>query len=152
MSSQMDLIKKLREETGVSIMECKKAVEETNGDMERAKKVLAQKGIEKAAKKADRETKQGVVASYIHANSQVGAMVELYCETDFVARTSDFKNLAHEICMQVAAMNPANKEDLENQVYIRDNSVKISDLVKKSIAKLGENIKIGKFLRLSLND
>ncbi len=146
------LIKTLREETGVSVMDCKKALVETNGDLEQAKKVLLKSGIEKAAKKADRATMQGIIDSYIHANSQVGVLLELQCETDFVARTDDFKNLSHEICMQIAAMNPKTKEDLENQDYIRDNSLKIADLIKKTIAKLGENIKIGRFARLSLND
>lgn len=145
------LIKKLREETGVSVMDCKKALEDTSGNLEKAKELLIERGIEKAEKKSDRETKQGIVTSYIHANNQVGVLLELLCETDFVARTEDFKALGHEICMQIAAMDPADKTELENQIYIRDNSLKISDLIKKNVAKLGENIKLGKFQRISLN-
>lgn len=133
-------------------MECKKALEETGGDIEKAKKVLQQKGIEKAEKKADRETKQGLISSYIHSTGQVGVLLELLCETDFVAKTDDFKELAHEICMQIAAMNPKDKEDLEKQPYIRDNSLTVLDLIKQKVSKLGENIKLGRFQRISLSE
>ncbi len=147
-----DLIKQLREDTEVSIMECKKALEDAMGDLKKAKEILLKKGVEKAAKKAGRETKQGIIESYIHATGQVGAMVELFCETDFVARTEDFKKLAHEICMQVASMDPKNVSELEKQVYIRDNKITIKDLVKQAISKLGENIKIGRIIRFSLSE
>jgi elongation factor Ts len=147
-----DLIKQLREQTGISIMECKKALEETSGDLAEAKKILQKKGIEKAEKKADRETKQGIISSYIHATGRVGAMVELLCETDFVARTDDFLELSHEICMQIAAMDPKDISDLEKQPYIRDNGLTIKDLIKNKILKLGENIKIGRLQRFSINE
>ena len=152
MTISIDLVKKLREETEVSIMECRRALEESNGDIEEAKKILSKKGIEKAAKKSDRETKQGIVYSYIHATGLVGAMVELLCETDFVARTDDFKELAKEISMQIAAMNPESVEGLEKQVYIRDNKLTVGDLIKQKIAKLGENIKVGRYSRISISE
>ena len=133
-------------------MDCRKALEKAKGDQKKAEKLLQSWGIEKAGKKEGRETKQGVVASYIHANGAVGALVELFCETDFVARTEDFKDLAHEICMQIAAMNPENSAELEKQPYIRDNKLTISELVKKTIAKLGENIKIGRIARFDIKE
>lgn len=145
-------IKKLREKTGAGIIDCRRALQESDGDEKKAQALLQSWGIEKAAKKEDRETKQGGIASYIHANGTVGAMIELFCETDFVARTDDFKNLAHEICMQVAAMNPTNAQELEKQPYIRDNKLTILDLIKKTIAKVGENIKIGRITRFAIND
>ena len=100
------MIKELREKTGAGIVDCKKALQEANGDMEKAVEILRKKGAAKAAKKADRATAEGIVISYIHAGGKVGALVELNCETDFVARTEDFKTLAREIAMQVAAMSP----------------------------------------------
>ncbi|MDD3399453.1 MAG: translation elongation factor Ts [Candidatus Paceibacterota bacterium] len=104
--ADMEQIKKLREETGVSITECKKALEQVQGDLDEAKKVLRERGIELAGKRAEKETAQGIVESYIHPNKKVGVLLELRCESDFVARSEDFQNLAHEICMQIAAMKP----------------------------------------------
>jgi elongation factor Ts len=144
------LIKKLREETGVSIADCRRALEETNGNHEKAVEWLKVQGLEKAAKKSDRETAQGLIESYIHQNGKVGVLVEILCETDFVARTEDFKHLAHEVAMQIAAMNPKDVDTLLNQDYIRDGSVKIGDLVKQTIAKLGENIVVKEFKRLEI--
>lgn len=137
-----DLIKELREKTSAGVMDCRKALEEANGDIEKAAEILRKKGIEKAEKKSDRETSQGLVEAYIHQTGKVGAMVSIACETDFVARTEDFKKLAHEVAMQVASMNPKNVEELLKQEYIRDSSKTISDLVKETIAILGENIVI----------
>src|SRR4030042_3575946 len=150
MKLDVGLIKKLREESGVSVADCKKALEETNGDYEKAKQWLKKHGIEKAEKKSDRETAQGLIESYIHQNGKVGAMVEVLCETDFVARTEDFKNLSHEIAMQVCAMNPKNVDTLLKQEYIRDGSITISDLIKQVIAKLGENIVVRQFKRFEI--
>jgi elongation factor Ts len=99
-------IKKLREETGVSMMECKKALEKTNGDIEKAKKVLRERGVELAGKRAARDTGEGLVASYIHSNNKVGVLLDIRCESDFVAKSDDFKSLAHEICLQIAAAKP----------------------------------------------
>ena len=144
------LIKQLREETQVSIADCTKALEEAKGDYEKAIQILKKRGIERAEKKADRETAQGIIESYIHQNGKVGVLLEILCETDFVARTEDFKKLAHEVAMQIAAMNPKNVEVLLKQEYIRDGSVTIENLIKQAIGKLGENIRVKAFTRYEL--
>ena len=144
------LLKKLRQETEVSIADCRKALEETGSDYEKALAWLKKRGIEKAEKKADRETSQGLIESYIHQNGKVGALVEVLCETDFVARTDDFRHLAHELAMQVAAMAPKNVDTLLKQEYIRDGSVTIGNLIKQTIAKLGENIVVKEFKRFEI--
>src|SRR5690606_19119990 len=144
-------IKELRQKTRAGVMDVKQALEESNGDMAKAEEWLKQKGLASAAKKGDRETSQGVIATYIH-NGRIGAMVEVNCETDFVAKTDDFQNLSQDIAMQVAAMDPENIEALLEQEFIKDPSHKISDLVKGAIAKLGENIVIGRFVRYELGN
>ncbi len=146
----LEQLKKLRNETQVSIADCRKALEESNGDYEKALQWLKKHGIEKAGKKSERETTQGVIESYIHQNSKVGALIEVLCETDFVARTGEFRHLAHEIAMQVAAMNPKDVKSLLKQQYIRDPSLSVQDLIKQAIAKLGENIVVQRFQRLEL--
>jgi len=146
----INLLKKLREETQAGIADCRKALEETNGDYKKAQDWLRKHGLEKADKKGDRETSQGVIDAYIHQNGRVGAMVEILCETDFVARTEEFKKLAREVGMQIAAMNPKDVESLLKQEYIRESSKTIQELVKEAIAKLGENIVIKRFSRLEL--
>ena len=150
MAVDVKQIKKLREETGVSIADCRVALEESNGVYEKALVWLKKRGIEKAEKKQDRETMQGLIESYVHQNGKVGVLVEILCETDFVARTEDFKHLAHEVAMQIAAMNPKDVDTLLKQEYIRDGSVTIENLVKQTIAKLGENIVIKEFKRLEI--
>src|SRR3990167_7411246 len=137
MPVDITLLKRLREETQVSIADCRKALEETNGNFEKAKEWLAKHGFEKAAKKSDRETSQGLIESYVHQNGRVGVMVEILCETDFVARTDEFKKLAHEVAMQVAAMSPKSVDDLMKQAYIRDAKLTVEDLIKQTIAKVG---------------
>lgn len=144
------LLKKLRNETSVSIADCRKALEETKNDYKKALDWVRKNGLEKAAKKSDRATSQGLVESYIHQNGRVGALVEVSCETDFVARTDVFKNLAHEICMQIAAMNPKDVDSLLKQEYIRDGSRTIEDLIKEAITKLGENIVIKRLQRFEV--
>lgn len=144
-------IKKLRQETGAGIADCKEALSESKGDMVGAREWLKQKGFDKAAKKADREVKAGLVEVYSH-NGKVGVVVEVLCETDFVAKTEDFKNLAHEVALQIASMGPENTESLLSQEYIRDNSQTINDLVKSTVGKLGENIQVGKFCRIKLGE
>lgn len=141
------LVKQLREETGVSVADIKRALEESKNVPKKAKELLREWGIAKAGKKGDRATEEGIVASYIHSNGKIGALVSLACETDFVARTDDFKNLSKELAMQVAAMNPKNADELMSQPYIRDPKVTIGDMVKEMIAKLGENIQIKSFAR-----
>ena len=150
MAVDVKQIKKLREETGVSIADCRVALEESNGVYEKALVWLKKRGIEKAEKKQDRETMQGLIESYVHQNGKVGVLVKILCETDFVARTEDFKHLAHEVAMQIAAMNPKDVDTLLKQEYIRDGSVTIENLVKQTIAKLGENIVIKEFKRLEI--
>lgn len=144
-------IKKLREQTGAGIADCKEALKESNGDMEKAKKWLKQKGFEKGARKAEREVKAGIVEVYSH-NGKVGVLVELLCETDFVARTEDFKNLAHELSLQIASMNPSSVEELLSQEYIRDGTLTVDQLVKSVSGKLGENIQVGRFERIALGE
>lgn len=143
-------IKELRDASGISIMECKKALEEANGDQAKAMELLKKAGKEMAVKKAEREAKQGIVESYIHGTGKIGAILELNCETDFVAKNSQFKELAHEIAMHIAAMNPKDEAELLSQPFIKDEQKTIQELVNEAIAKLGENIKIGKFVRLEI--
>lgn len=147
---KIDDLKKIRNRTGISIDAIGKALEEAGGDVEKALKLLKDRGAMVARKKSDRQTSEGIVASYIHANSKVGVMVELLCETDFVARTEQFKKLGHELAMHIAAMNPENIEELIAQPYVRDQKQTIDWLVKDSISQLGENIKIGEFCRFEI--
>lgn len=143
-------IKKIREETNAGIADIKEALEEAGGHEKKAKEILTEKGLAKAAKKASRETKAGVVGSYIHATQTSGAIVILSCETDFVARHEEFNKLAHEIAMQICAMNPKNEKELLGQFWIKDESKTIDALIKESIVKFGENIKIEEFKRLAI--
>lgn len=144
-------IKKLRQDSGAGIADCKEALSQSKGDFTKAKEILKKKGLDKASSKAEREVKAGVVDVYSHTG-KVGVLVELLCETDFVARTEDFKNLAHELALQIASMNPSSVEDLLSQEYIRDNSMTCEQLVKSAVAKLGENIQVGRFERIELGD
>lgn len=150
MNFSIDQLKKLREETSVGVADCRQALVDANGDYEKAKKFLKERGLEKAAKKEGKETGEGIIESYVHANGKVGVLIELHSETDFVARNEEFKTLAHEIAMQVAAMNPKTVEELLKSPYIRDTKMTIVDLVKLTIAKVGENITISRFSRLEL--
>ena len=150
MQVKLDDIKKLRQKTGAGIADCRKALEEAGGDFKKAEALLKSWGAEIASKKKDRATGQGLVETYIHSGGKVGAMVEVSCETDFVAKTDEFKNLAHEVAMQIAAMDPADVEELIKQEYIRDSSKTIDDLVKEVIAKVGENIVVKRFIRFEL--
>src|SRR3989344_6464867 len=145
----IDQLKKLRQKTGAGVMDCRKALEETKGDEKKAEDLLQKWGIEKSEKKADRQTKAGIIDSYIHGG-KVGVMLELLCETDFVAKTDDFKNLSHELCLQIASMNPKDVKTLESQEYIRDPKIIIRDLIKQTIGKLGENITVSRFTRYQL--
>ena len=147
----LDLIKKLRQDSGAGIADCKEALRESDGDLETAKEFLKKKGFEKGAKKGMREVKAGLVDVYSH-NGKVGVLVELLCETDFVARTDDFKNLAHELSLQIASMNPKSVEELLAQEYIRDNSLTVDQLIKSVIGKLGENIQVNRFERIALGE
>lgn len=151
MEITVDQIKKLREETGAGISDCRQALEEAKSNLEAAKKVLRQKGLNKAGSKSDLVTKAGLVDTYSHGG-RVGVLVELLCETDFVAKTEDFKNLAHELALQITSMRPQSVEDLLKQDYIRDPSQTIDDLVKSTVGKLGENIQVGRFERVAIGE
>jgi elongation factor Ts len=159
------MIKELREATSAGVMDAKRALEEAGGDMKKAAAIIRERGVLAAAKRADRETRNGVIDSYIHAGGRIGVLVELNCETDFVANTPDFRQLARDIAMQVAAMNPAvaTPEDrtdahegpdaevcLVSQPFIRDSSRTIGDLIKDVVAKTGENVRVSRFIRFEL--
>lgn len=186
-------VKDLRDKTGISIMQCKKALEDAGGDVEKALIILQKKGAEISDKKSDRSLGAGVVESYIHNNGSIGAMVELWCETDFVAKNSEFKALAKDLAMQIAATRPEFadfdeiSEDAKNkakevfekevegkpenmkaqilegkvsayfkekvlleQVFIKDSSLTVSQVLQNAVQKFGEKIKVGKFSRFSI--
>jgi elongation factor Ts len=143
----VELVKKLREETGAGVMDCKRALEEAKKDLKKAKEILKKKGLEKADKKKEREVKTGYVATYTHSTGTVGAMVEVFCETDFVARNEEFVALAKDLCLQVAAMGAKDTKELLKQDFIKDGSVTVTGLVDSLIAKFGENIVVGKIFR-----
>ncbi len=142
-------IKKLREMTGAGIADCREALEVAKGDREKAIEYLKKKGIEKAAKKGERETNHGIVFSYVHGG-KIGVLVSLLCETDFVAKTDEFLNLGKEIALQVASMNPKDVKELLEQPNIRDPKLTVDDMIKAVIGKLGENIKIDRFERVTI--
>jgi len=149
------LILKLREETGAGVMKAKQALDSTKGDFEKAKKALIKQGIKKAESKSDREIKSGLVYAYVHGGDdsmggKIGVLVKVGCETDFVAKTEDFKNLCKELAMQISAMDPKDVKDLLKQDYIRDGSKNIDTVIKETIAKLGENIVVAEFSRLAI--
>lgn len=193
----VELIKELRERTGAGVMDCKRALQECGGQIEEAITLLRKKGLAKAAKKVGRETSEGLIGSYIHAGGKIGVLVEVNCETDFVARTPDFQNLVKEIAMHIAAMNPKyiSPDDVPEEVldkereilreqakslgkpehvvekivegrlrkffeenclleqpYIRDPNITVRELVSSTVAKLGENITIRRFVRYQLNE
>lgn len=168
-------VKELRDLTGAGIMECKRALEETGGDVKKAEAIIVQQGLAKADKKSGRSASEGLIEPYVHGG-RIGALVEINCETDFVARTDDFKSLAHDIAMQVAAMSPryVNEDEISDetwvllteefgdrkaataavvlleQPFIKDSKVKVGDLVKATIGKLGENIVVRRFARFEV--
>ena len=163
----VESIKALREETSAGIMDCKNALAESNGDLKKAAEILRAKGLLTASKKSSRETSEGIIDCYIHTGGRVAAVVELNCETDFVARTTEFKDLAHNLAMQVAAMAPTyldsesvpeseniNPEEscLMEQSFIRDPSTTIRDLVNETVGRVGENIRVKRFQRFSLGE
>ncbi len=158
-------VKEVRIQTNAGMLDCRKALEQCNGDIKGAVEALRQKGFAMAEKRASRAVGEGVVAAYMHHNNKVGALVELNCETDFVARNEDFRRLAYDIAMHIVASRPLYmcKEDvpadceftaeevcLLAQPYVKDPSKTIADLVTETIAKTGENIKIGKFARVEV--
>lgn len=157
-----ELVKELRDKTGVSVMQCKKALEETGGDMEQAAALLMSKSAEQALKKADRTLAAGAIASYIHSTGTVGVMVELLCETDFVSKNEEFKALARDIAMHISATDPkflkaddagadAEPESvLMTQPFIKNPEVTITNLVQQATQKFGEKIEVSRFVRFSI--
>ena len=143
-------------------MDCKRALEASDGDVSKAEKLLKDQGIASAAKKASRDTDQGLIETYVHSGGRIAAIVEVNCETDFVARTDEFSSLAHDIAMQIAAMDPTTvggEEPDENeegslllQPFIKDPSKNIQDLINETVGKLGENIRVRRFQRFSLGE
>ncbi len=167
MKISLESIKELREQTGAGIMQCRNALEKHEGNREKALEFLKEQGLLKAKAKAERTVAEGLVEAYIHTGGRVGAMVELNCETDFVARTDEFKELAHNIAMQVAAMAPQfvseadipKKADVDPkaaclllQPYIKDQELTIQDIITETIARVGENIKVSRFARFELGE
>lgn len=152
MTVTLDQIKKLRVKTKAGVMDCRKALEATRGDSKKAEKWLLEKGIARAEKKVDRETKEGLIETYSHTNGKIVSVVELLCETDFVANNEEFKKLAHELAMQVAAMSPENVDELLSQLWIKDEKRTVESLVKETIGKLGENVVVRRIARFKLGE
>ena len=142
-------VQKLRDATGAGVMECKKALLDAGGDFDKAVELINERGLIKAEKKAGRATGAAILESYIH-NNRVGVLLELRCETDFVAHSDPFKELAHDLVMHIAAMNPANPEELLKQPFIKNDKLTIDALIKGVMAKVGENIQVSRFCRYEL--
>ncbi len=143
-------IKELRDQTGISVAECQKALEEASGDKERALEILKARGAEVADKKSDRHLGAGVISSYIHGHGTLGVLVELSCETDFVAKNEGFEALAIDIAMHIAAMNPADTAELLTQEFIKDPALTIESLIQQGTQKFGERIVLPRFARFEI--
>jgi elongation factor Ts len=143
-------IKQLRDKTGISVMACKRALEEAGGDIEKALNLLAERGLKIAEEKSERATKAGIIDAYIHPNKQIGVLLELRSETDFVARSADFQILSHGINMHIAASNPKDIPELMSQPYIKNPEISVGDYIREAIQKFGENIEIAHFARFSV--
>lgn len=165
MQLSTEVIKKLREQTGAGIMDCKRALLEAGGDIPKALEILEQRGLAIARKKAQRVAEQGIVEAYVHMGGRIGVLVEVNCETDFVAHTDEFKELAHNIALQIAAMSPqfVSQDDMPEEVdgepevlcllsqpFIKDPNKTIKNLIDETIAKVGENIKVRRFARFEV--
>jgi len=160
-------VKELREQSGAGVMECRNALLEAEGDIEKAFQILRQRSLLKAEKKRTRSATQGLIEGYLHAGGRIGAMVEVNCETDFVARADEFKELAHHLAMQVAAQAPKfiSREEIPEgadvepeavclllQPYIKNPDQTVQDIITEAIAKVGENIKVSRFVRFELGE
>ena len=167
MAVDVKLVRTLRDQTGAGIMDCKEALETSGGDMEKAVQTLREKGVASATKRVGKDTNEGIVETYVHTGGRVGAMVELGCETDFVARTEEFQKLAHDICMQIAAMGPVyiDADEIEEgddrppaqialmlQPFIKNGSSSVGEMVKELAGKVGENIRVIRFSRLAVGE
>ncbi len=142
-------VQKLRDLTGAGVLDCKNALEEAGGDLDVAKKIIFEKGLLRAERKTERKTGAGILETYVH-NGRIGVLLELRCETDFVVRSEPFRWLAHELAMQIAAVEPESVVVLLNQPYVKDESMTVDQLIKSVISKTGENIKIDKFCRYEI--
>ncbi len=167
MHISVEQIKALREKTSAGVMECKNALQEAEADLERAFEILQERGLAKAEKKKDRLASEGRIEAYVHHGSRIGAMVELNCETDFVAKTDEFKALAHDLALQVVATNPRflSAEDIPEgedvvpeeaclleQPFIKDESKRVRQLVAEVIAKTGEKVHVRRFVRFEVGE
>ena len=167
MTVNVESIKALRELSGAGVMDCRTALEDSGGDIEEAHKLLRTKGFEAATKRSEKTTNEGIIEAYIHGGGRIGAIVELNCETDFVARTDEFRSLAHDLAMQVAAMSPQYispdqfgdddsltpaQDSLLYQPFIKDQSRTINDLINDARGKIGENIQVKRFVRFALGE
>ena len=163
----VELVRALRDQTGAGVMECKQALVDADGDLIKATELLRQKGLAQVAKRMDRVTTEGVIEAYVHTGGRLAAIVELGCETDFVARTPEFRTLAHDIAMQVAAMAPAyvDAKEMEEgdtrpvaevsllqQPFIKGSGSSVGDVIKEVAAKVGENVQVRRFTRLALGE
>ncbi len=150
MALNTEQIKRLREETGAPVVRVQKLLKELDGDEKKALEILRKEGFEKVAKRADRATAEGRIITYTHHTGKVATLVELMCETDFVARNELFLELGKNIALQIVSMNPADTEELLKQEFIKEPSKTMEDLVKEVIAKTGENVQVGRFVRLEI--
>lgn len=150
MAINIEVLKKLRETTGVSFVRVREVIDEVGGDENKAFEILKKEGAEKTEKRDGRETSQGLVETYVHHSGKVASMIELLCETDFVSRNELFKELAHNLALQVASTGAKDAEELLKQDYIKDGSKTVDALVKEVKAKTGENIKVGRVVRMEL--
>ncbi len=145
-------IKKLRDITGARVLDCKKALEEAGGDLKKAEELVAEKGLARAEKNQDRETAAGLISQYVHNNGKVGVLVEIRCETDFVAQNEEFKKMAHNIAMHIAAMNPESVDELLEQDFVKDPAINIETLIKSLSGKIGERMVLERFVRYELGE
>ena len=162
----VDDVKRLRDETGAGVMDAKRALDDAAGDFERARELLRERGVEAAAERSDRETRQGLVESYIHGEGRIGVLVEINCETDFVARTDEFRLLARDVALQIAAMNPSalTLEDVPEDVreseregaalltqpFVKESGQTVQQRIEETVASTGENIRVARFTRYEL--
>ena len=149
MEINKEIIQKLRDETGAGIMDCKKALEKTDGDIEKAKEVIKEKGIIIASKKSERKTGAGFLKAYIH-NDRVGVLMEIRAETDFAVKSDPFQKLVHELAMQIAAMDPKDVDELLKQPFVKNESKTVGEIIKEVVAEVGENINVKNFVRYEI--
>jgi elongation factor Ts len=144
------MLKQLRTETGAGLLACKKALETSGGDLEKAKEILSKQGLLTAQTKQDRETNEGIIVSYIHPNLKLGSFLEIRCETDFVAKNEIFTHLANQIAIHISATDPENVGELLVEPYIKNEEITIGEMIQQAVVKLGENIVVTQFSRFKI--